>query len=126
MKMLLGERAEFLAYCRSAIKYGDSAVPFPEFQAALRTTSGPVNLSDRFTGGSMTLTREQFNDFLWMILADWIDKTSRDPAWEEPAVYAEIAARLNAAAQASFDRVCAVAGLLPQGRDSENRWRKAA
>ena len=106
MKTLIGERAEFLAYCRCAFQYGDATAAFPEFQAALKTTSGPIQIHDRFTGHKLELSQEQFQDLCWVVLADWVEKSPRGKEWEKSEVYTEISLRLNAAARASIERIC--------------------
>lgn len=102
VSVLIGERAERLAYLNCAM---DRA----SFDAALELPGPPYPMRDRLTGEVVPLDAADFDDLCRVQLYDWLEQVprSRRGYGYRRAGYRRIAERLGPAAVADYDRAFA-------------------
>lgn len=98
IRELIGEEAERLAYINCALtrdSIDGSAL-----------AGGPPALQDRFTGGELDVTEQEFSDLLTLHLCDRLEQVERtgDWEWRFPAWQA-MAHRLGGVAEKQWERV---------------------
>jgi hypothetical protein len=102
VRVLIGERAEWLAYLNCAM---DRA----SFDLALELGQPPYVMRDRITGQEDVLSREDFDDLGRVHLYDWLEQVprSRHGYGYRRAAYRRLAERLGPEAVSCYDRVFA-------------------
>jgi hypothetical protein len=102
LRSLIGERAERLAYLNCAM---DRA----SFDATLGDHGPSFHMRDRFTGESVSMSREDYDDLCRVHLYDWLEQVPRSRRGygyrREP--YRRMAERLGPTAVADFERIYA-------------------
>jgi hypothetical protein len=102
VRALIGERAERIAFVNCLMNRSS-------FDALL-DSEGPYRLLNRETGGTMELSREDFDDLVRLQLCDWLEQVARSERWTyRRDAYRRMAKRLGGVAQESYDRVYATA-----------------
>jgi hypothetical protein len=102
VRALIGERAERIAFVNCLMDRST-------FDALLES-EGPYRLRNRETGEPMELSREDYDDLVTLHLCDWLEQVPRSQRWDyRRDSYRRMAERLGGIAQASFDRVYALA-----------------
>ena len=102
IRALIGERAEWLALVNC---FMDRAT----FDALL-DSDGPYRIRNRETGGTMELSRQDYEDLVRVHLCDWLEQVARSANWDyRYEAYRRMAQRLGGVAQEAYDRVFAVA-----------------
>jgi hypothetical protein len=98
VQALVGERAEWIAYLNCAI---DRAY----FDAQARKTSGPYTILDRFTGETVDVSDEDFQDLCVVHLCDWVEQVPRSdmPDYRQ-AAYRVLADRVGGTGLAAYER----------------------
>ena len=103
VSVLIGERAEFLAYLNCAM---DRA----SFDRAVDERVEPFQIVDRITGEQLTLTRHDFDDLCRIHLVDWLEQVPRSREWDyRRQSYRKMAERLGKTAEANYAKVYALA-----------------
>jgi hypothetical protein len=98
LRSLIGERAERLAYVNCAM---DRA----SFDRALDQPDEPYRIVDRITGGTVTLSRADFDDLCRVHLYDWLEQVPRSQEWDyRRASYRKMAERLGPTAEEDYER----------------------
>lgn len=101
VRVLVGERAERLAYLNCAMDRST-------FDRAVKQMGDGYTFTDRLTGEEITLAREDFDDLCRIHLYDWLEQVPRSQEWDyRREAYLSMAARLGATAQQAYDRVFA-------------------
>jgi hypothetical protein len=97
---LIGTRAERLAYWNCLM---DRA----SLDSQLDQADGPYRITNRETGESMELSRQEFDDLCSVHLFDWLEQAPRSRFGFDyrRAAYRRMAERLGAPAEAAYDRV---------------------
>jgi Domain of unknown function (DUF6817) len=102
VRALIGERAERLAYLFCAVVY-DS------LDAEIDRGTPPYQMTDRFTGGPIAISEEDFEDLLRIQLVDRLEQIPRSKEWDfRRDSYRRIAERLGPHALAQYERVFAL------------------
>ena len=99
---LIGEQAERLAYLNCAMDR-------MSFDAATARDVEPYEFTDRITGETVKLSRQDFDDLVRVHLFDWLEQVPRSRyGWDyRRAAYRALAERLGGQALAAYDRVFA-------------------
>lgn len=101
LKELIGERAENLGYLFCAMK----REPFDE---AVFQEKGPWPLEDRFTGETVMLDEDVFQDMLLLQVYDWLEQVARLGWWDyRRKGYQQMAKRLGGEAWEEYQKVFA-------------------
>ncbi len=101
VRVLIGDRAELLAYLNCAM---DRA----SLDRAVLQSEGPYKILDRFTGAEVQLSEDELTDLCRVHLYDWLEQAPRShmPDYRREA-YRQMAVRLGGPALESYDRVFA-------------------
>lgn len=101
---LIGERAERIAHANCMMVRST-------FDALLDSDSQePYCLQNRETGGTIKLSREDYDDLVRLHLCDWLEQVARSERWTyRRDSFRRMAKRLGGVAQESYDRVYALA-----------------
>jgi len=102
LRALIGERAERLAYLNCAM---DRA----SLDCALERAGERYEITDRLTGETVQLSREDFDDLCRVNLYDWLEQVPRSQrgwGYRRPA-YRRMAERLGTLTEEAYDRVFA-------------------
>ena len=103
LRGLIGERAERLAYLNCTM---DRAT----LDHGLDQSDGPYSITDRLTGGTAELSRDDYDDLCRVHLYDWLEQAPRSRlGWGyRREAYRQMAERLGPSAQATYERVFAL------------------
>jgi hypothetical protein len=109
VRALIGDRAERLAYLNCAMDR-------PTFDGIVRQEQGPYRFRDRFTGETVELSTEDYDDLCRIHLYDRLEQIPRVQGWDyRRQAFRQMAERLGPRAVAAYDRVYA---LEPSGQTS--------
>lgn len=112
VRVLIGERAEYLAYLNCAMDR-------TSFDRAVLQSEGPYRILDRFTGVEVDVSEDDLMDLCRIHLYDWLEQVPRSQRWDyRREAYRRIAMRLGGPAQESYDRVFAAEAAAGGIRDS--------
>jgi hypothetical protein len=101
VRALIGEKAERIAYLNCAM---DRA----SFDRTVEQDTEPYRITDRITGDTVTVTRDDFDGLCRVHLYDFLEQVPRSKKWDyRRAGYRAIAARLGGDAQNEYERVYA-------------------
>jgi hypothetical protein len=101
VRELIGERAEYLAYLNSAIDYAS-------FDGLIERGGRPSIMRDRFTGGEIEMSPEDFDDLCRIHLCDRLEQALRSQDWDfRPQTFRRLAEQLGGVAKRAYDRVYA-------------------
>ncbi len=102
VRALIGERAERIAFTNCMMDRST-------FDTLLES-DGPYRISNRETGETIELSREDYDDLVRLHLCDWLEQVPRSEHWDyRRDSYRSMAQRLGGVAQESYDRVYALA-----------------
>jgi len=106
VRALIGERAEFAAYCNCVM---DRATLDAAVAAALRGGEQRFEIRDRAGGPSIALTRAQLADLAEVHLFDWLEQVARsERGWGyRREAYRDMATLVGRRAVAAYERVFA-------------------
>jgi hypothetical protein len=92
VRALIGQRAELLAYCHSAM-HRDS------FDEVVMRGTPPYRFIDRFTGDEIELQEDEFKDLCRLQVFDWLEQAPRSGWWHARRdVYVRMAETLGGSA----------------------------
>jgi hypothetical protein len=101
VRVLIGTRAEYLAYLNCAM---DRA----SFDLAVDQLDEPYRIIDRITGEEVQLSKQDFDDLVYIHLFDWLEQVPRSQEWDyRRAAYQRMAEQLAGHAKASYNQVFA-------------------
>jgi hypothetical protein len=96
LRALIGDYAELLAYANCAM---DRA----SFHALADADLDPYPVQDRLTGGSMDLSRQEYEDLMRVHLCDFLEQVERTAVWDhERQSFIIISERLSGAALEAY------------------------
>ena len=99
VRELIGERAERLAYLNCAMTRAT-------FDESIEKDEGPYTMVDRFTGDTVELSPQEFEDLATVHLCDWLEQVERDQAWDRRRKgFRRLADMLSGVAKESYERV---------------------
>lgn len=102
VQSLIGERAEWLAYLNCAIVYAS-------FDSIVANDNPPYVMQDRFTGGSVAISPDDFEDLCTIHLCDRLEQFPRSRDFDfRPEVFDHLAKRLGGIAHREYRRVMTV------------------
>ena len=101
VRELIGERAERLAYLNCSMTRAT-------FDESTQQDEGPYTMVDRFTGETVELSPQDFNDLSTVHVCDWLEQVERDQAWDHRRNgFRRLAGMLSGVAEESYKRVFA-------------------
>jgi hypothetical protein len=100
VRALVGERAERLAFVNCMMDRTSFEV--------LLESDGPYCIRNRETGEPIELSREDYDDLVYLRLCDWLEQVARSSRWDyRRDAIRLMAERLGGIAQESYQRVYA-------------------